>query len=1526
MLAFVFPGQGSQKVGMGQELAKETIFEARFGVDAFPFLGDYVILGRVIAPGACHLAMVVGAGELAWGEPPRRIADVVFPQPLVVPSQGDRAVQLVFTPLPADGHGPAAEFRLISFDDAAVGEESATHATGRVYHGGGAGIRPARIAPEALQERCPEAVDLTAAYAAIADRGLALGPRFRWVVAAWRGPGEALARLQRPDPIEDPQGYALHPGLLDASFQVAGLSRDPAEDPEPLLPFAVGQLLLHRPATGDAWWCHARRAADRAWDLRLLDDAGEAVAEVIGLELRAASAAALRPAEPWRGWLYALRWHARPLAAAPPRAAAAGHWTIIAADPGVGEAVATRLQGRGTPAVRLAPGEVAQAPLQTAADAGVVYLCDGPEADDQAAAAPERAVRLCDDVLRLVQALAAVAPPPRLWLVTRAAQALGDAAAVACDPAQGAVWGLARTVAWEHPGLRCTCVDLQGTAAADLDALAAELAADDPETQVAYRGGLRHVARLGRARLSTDPDFDPGRPRRVQLAEYGTVDQLRLVPLRRRPPAAGEVEIEVHAAGLNFRDVLIALGMLRDYYAEHLGIRHAADVPLGFECAGVVAAVGDGVAGLAVGDRVMALAAGGLARSVTLPAAAATRFPAGWTFEEAATVPMAFLTAWFALRQRAGLRSGESVLIHAAAGGVGQAAVQIAHAAGAVVFGTASPDKWDALRAQGVDHVLNSRGLDFATAIPALTAGRGVDVVLNSLTGAFIDRNLAVLSPRGRFVELCKLGIWDPEQVARRRPDVAYHVFDLGEEITRDPALLPRLWQALLPEFEAGRLQPLPRIVFPLGRVGEAFQCLQQARQVGKVVLAFGPAALPPVRGDGSYLVTGGLGTLGLQVAQLLADEGARHLVLTGRRGVSSDAARAGIARLEAAGVEVQVVAADIADRDAVARVLEVCHRSAPLRGVVHAAGVLDDGVLAQQTRPRLERVLAPKAWGAWQLHTLTRGMSLDFFVAFSSAASLLGSAGQGNYAAANAFLDALMERRRGEGLPGLSINWGPWSGAGMAAALEQRMQAQGLGMIPPEAGIEVLREVLRWGTPVPGIGGDAPLLEGGGAQVGVLRVDWAAFGRQFAAGRTPPLLADLMVSAAEHRRSASLLLAQELSLRQNSTGVNISLDRGLLQNYLQTLVALVLGLDAAGLDPQQPLSQAGLDSLMVIELRNSIQRDLQINMPIAVFFQNPSVAELASIVQGMLPAPPASGAPDVAPPVPAPAVRRSPLVPLQPKGSNPPFFCIHPWAGVVYPYLELARQMGPEQPFYGLQSAGLDASPDGTVEEMAARYLDAIRAFQSTAPYLIGGWSCGGLIAYEMARQLHDVGEDVGLVAIIDMPAPLRGHLAASFHVIKVVTEAIPSIWPFVYDYFRLASGNRPQEQGPHPGVVGSPDDGLPLTKLIATVGRELWSLWSRGSDSRRILRVLRHNLVATNRYAPQPYAGRVTLLRTETSLRSEKKDRTLGWGALVAGGVDVRVIPGTHLTCVLSPHVRAMAAQLGSCIDEALGQGKRI
>lgn len=1220
-------------------------FETLLRADSPAFLVDHQVAETVILPATAYCEIALAAGTAVNSEGAISLESVAIHQPLVLVPEVSTVVHCVLT--------PAAEttYRFEIFSLSAPGVEASSapeevwtlHADGTLL----TAMEPGGAVATSVPNVPSTSIDGSLLYQQFHQQGLNYGPAFQGVQQVWRTETEIIGKIQLPEPLaSDAERYVLHPALLDACFQILGVTADETETRSLYLPIAVGKLQIHQPMVPD-FWCRAENLRSESnqqvlrTDLVLFDDHGTVLAQVTDLTLRRVNRQALvRSLQPnLDDWLYRIDWRSLEAPIPAQQLGSEDTWLIFADESGTAEALVKHLEAAGATWLQVLPGaayrqinphlfEVNPANLEDfqrlvteglvskPAYKGIVYLWS---ATATPALTEEQVVRsqptICGGVLHLVQALtqAGTLAAPPLWLISRGTQTVAGVAPT--QPQAGSLWGLGRVLMLEHPDLRCRCLDLDpkpGTA--DGQQILAEIMANDSETQLAYRQNQRYGARLVRYRA---PALDAGSglaipksPYQARISEYGVLENLRLVPTERRSPGPDEVEIAVRAVGLNFRDVLNALGMMKSI-TEAMGVTDTAEVPFGGECAGVVTAVGANVQHLAIGDEVIAAQAlGSLSSHVVVSAAFVIPKPAALSYEAAATIPTAFLTAYHALYHRAQLQSGERILVHAAAGGVGQAAVQVAQWLGAEVWGTASEPKWSVLKDMGVNQVFNSRTLEFAEQIAALTHDHPINVVLNSLNGDFIPKTLSVLAEEGRFVEIGKLGIWSAEQMAEVRPDVTYLPFDLLEIALETPEHIGRWLQDLMPLFEQGALQPLPHRIFPIEQMVEAFRFMAQAKHIGKVVISLpaesrdlsqgaAPEAMA-IHSQGTYLVTGGLGALGQQVARWLAQQGARHIVLTGRR-VPGEAPI--LTELAQQGITVQALAADVSQQPAIATVIQQIKTTLPpLKGVFHVAGVLDDGLIAGQTWEQFERVMAPKVAGAWWLHEQTQAEELDYFVCFSSLAAVVGSPGQANYAAANAFMDALASYRQGLGLPGLSINWGPWSQSGMAAALQSRDQArwaaQGVSLIDPRQGIALLAQLVataQW------------------SQAIVLPVDWARYLAQMPPEMTPPLLEFV----AQDYSSAGAKVASFLPELEAATP---SQRKPLLLHHVQSNLARVLGLSAPEeLDPQQGLADLGMDSLMAVELRNRLQSSLGCPVPTTVVFDYPTITALVDYLAEVL-------------------------------------------------------------------------------------------------------------------------------------------------------------------------------------------------------------------------------------------------------------------------------------------------------------------
>ncbi|WP_439958717.1 SDR family NAD(P)-dependent oxidoreductase, partial [Saccharomonospora xinjiangensis] len=655
-------------------------------------------------------------------------------------------------------------------------------------------------------------------------------------------------------------------------------------------------------------------------------------------------------------------------------------------------------------------------------------------------------------------------------------------------------------------------------------------------------------------------------------------------PRGQEPLAPGEVRVSVRAAGVNFRDVMAALGMYPDV------------IEIGGEGAGIVVEVGAEVTGLACGDLVTGVFSGAFASEVVVDRRCLIAVPTGWSAVEAASVPSVFLTAYHGLVELAGLSAGRSVLIHAAAGGVGSAAVQVARAVGAEVFVTASPGKHAVLRDWGIpaERISSSRDLEFESRVLSATDGRGVDVVLNALAGPFVDASLRTLAPGGVLLEMGKTDLRDAGQVADEHPGVRYEPFDVSAlHPDRVAHALTRLGEL----FEQGVLTPPPITEFDVRRIRPALRALAGATLVGKAVLTV-PRPVPP---GTTVLITGGLGSLGRAVARhLVAVHGVTDLLLVSRRGENTPGAAAFVADLATLGARARVSSADVTDARAIAEAIDSIPEDRPLAGVVHAAGVVSDGVLATLDATRIDEVLAPKVTGAWNLHRATQHLDLPLFVTFSSVAGVWGAAGQAVYAAGNAFLDGLVAHRRALGLAGTALAWGPWSAdSGMTASLtstdRSRLSRGGVTPLTRERAMALL-DILLATRPTHAVPVDL--------DPAALR-DW---------DRVPELLRAL-VRARKTRapRRAATPTSTEIGWADRISGLAEPERRRQAVDTVRREAAAVLG--HAGADrvaADQPFSDLGFDSLTAVELRNRLRAATGLTLPATAVFDHPTPADLA--------------------------------------------------------------------------------------------------------------------------------------------------------------------------------------------------------------------------------------------------------------------------------------------------------------------------
>ncbi len=1080
-----------------------------------------------------------------------------------------------------------------------------------------------------------------------------------------------------------------------------------------------------------------------------------------------------------------------------------------------------------------------------------------------------------------------------------------------CDGiAASTLVGFSRVANNEHYPSCTKVLDLGGDRSESLlDTCIQEILSETKDAEVAFRAGIRHLPQLERVHPNELPirkqyafaNVTSPKSFRLESRSAGILTHLCWNETQVHEPGPDEIAIQVEAGGINFRDVMKALAT---YPGNPVDLHWYGD-----DFAGTVVAIGENVARIRTGDRVAGMAPYAFQSRINVDARMVFRIPTSFGFEEAATLPTVFLTAHYAMHHLARMMPRESILIHGGTGGVGQAAIQIAKKIGLTIFATAgSKEKHQLLKEQGVHHVLNSRTLEFSDRIKELTNGKGVDAVLNSLAGEFIPKSLELLAPYGRFLEIGKIDVYGNSKLGmiQLKDNISFFVIDLGQHQFCRRDHLAQLFEELSTEIHAGHYQPLPYKTFPISQCVDAFRYMAQGKHIGKNVLTFrdsnvsvGPTTNPEnkYRADGTYLITGGASGFCLELAKSMVQHGARHIVLMSRSGPRDGHSLNMIEEMRSAGATVLDARGDVSKLSDVQRVVATVEESMPkLVGVLHGAMLLDDEFIAELTTERFEAVLDVKAIGGWNLHCATLHLSLDDFICFSSVSTLLGAPRQSNYNAGNYFLDALAHYRRARGLASLTIDWGALRGAGFVERnlkTAEYLEKTGLLPIPVNEASRAFHQAVEFDIP----------------QVSIAKVDWN-LSASFA-----PLLKELSFFEQLIRTKKEAGASGSFASRLRSASADQRLD--LTKSFVAQQIAGVFGVTPENVEHETPLNQMGLDSLMAIELKNRVEKDVAISLPMNEILSGPTLSQLAKVILSQvekLEGPGSeSGLADER--VLTEAERQpdgeqdwSPLEPLNPINGTPPLFCVHPLGGDIQCYADLARYSN-GRPIVALRGRGSEGQfpPHHSMTEMIDDYLNAIRSVQESGPYHLAGWSAGGIFAYELARILIENGEEIGSLIIVDTPLP---SIYASVQLDDDVR--------FMLDLGRFANWFK--------GVSIDIDD--TMLENLSTMDED--SRWQFASDLaqssgafprgvptsyiRKVVQAAKAHATMIRGYDLKPIGATVNLIRPAqpdvlSQMTGQQLDNDLGWKKVFLDRLHLLESPGDHFTMMEGENAAALA-----------------
>ncbi|QUR66890.1 sulfolipid-1 biosynthesis phthioceranic/hydroxyphthioceranic acid synthase [Mycobacterium spongiae] len=1166
------------------EEPRRDVWQADIGTAALPWLDDHQIHNVAALPGAAYCEMALGAAASVFGDA-CEVRDVVFQQMLLLNEQ---------TPVSAVAsvRAPGVVDFVVETDQDG---ETAKHATA-VLHASQDDSPPPSYDVAELLAAHPALVNGSELRESLIERGIKLGPAFGGLASvrtAESGGSTVLAEVGLPGSIRfQGAAYGVHPALLDACFQsvAAHPGVETAGGGGLLLPLGVGLVRAYG-STRSARYCYTRMtsapkagATGGVADLDVLDEQGTVLLTVRGLRLGTGLSEEANRNRVLSERLLTIEWQQRALPDVD--RGDAGSWLLIDTSDSADLLVSTLSdalkshgdQGTECTTLRWSDGvdpatniELLGNHLRARPVGGVVVICQ-PPAGSQGEHSSVRGREQVRQLVRIARELAELeGEVPRLYLVTRQAEVVRPDDEVNLE--QAGLRGLLRVIGSEHPFLRATQIDVDEQS--DVEQVARQLLAGTEEDETAWRDGEWHRARLcptplGPEERRTTTVSQETEGMRLQIRTPGDLQTMEFVAFERVPPGPGQIEVAVSASSINFADVLVTFGR----YPSFEGRLPA----LGTDFTGVVTAVGPGVTDHRVGDRVGGMSPDGCwATFVTCDARLAAALPPGLTDGQAAAVTTAHATAWYGLNDLARIKAGDRVLIHSATGGVGQAAIAIARAAGAEIFATAGSEaRRELLHNMGIEHVYDSRSVEFAEQIRRDTDGYGVDIVLNSVTGAAQLAGLKLLALGGRFVEIGKRDIYGDTKLGLFpfRRNLTFYAVDLGLMSVSHPDQAKELLNTVYRLTAEGTL-PIPESThYPLAEAATAIRVMSAAEHTGKLVLdiprtgrssvVMPPAQVPVFRADGAYIVTGGLGGLGLFLASKMAAAGCGRIVLTARS-QPNPKARQAIDRLRATGADIVVECGNIAEADTADRLVSAATATGlPVRGVLHAAAVVEDATLSNITDELIDRDWAPKVFGAWHLHRATDGQPVDWFCLFSSGAALLGSPGQGAYAAPNSWLDAFAHWRRAAGLPATAIAWGAWAEVGRATFLAEGGEV----MISPDEGAYAFETLLRHDRTYTGY-------------VPIIGAPWLS-----ALVQRGPF--------AEMFKSTGLGAAGPSKFRSELIALPPEEWPGRLRRLLVEQASLIL---RRTVDADRPFVEYGLDSLGMLELRTRVETEIGIRL-----------------------------------------------------------------------------------------------------------------------------------------------------------------------------------------------------------------------------------------------------------------------------------------------------------------------------------------
>ena len=1189
-------------------------WETEFSDQFFPFMQDHQINGKVVFPGAAYVELMFHIVYERFKGLKSQIENIQFDQMLI---ENTTQIQTIRSELNA-----ATKTVSIFSNTHSNRRDWKLHAHGRIIPGAFDGCLQS-INQQDWLNQCTQHIDVDALYEQLSAMGLHYGACFQTISQLSVGENTVRSVLQSsPDQLRQMTTPYLNPTLLDGAFQsLIALVLNEQNQLTLYVPVNIKKIKLYQPITEECV-CYAALVEKTPKKIKanitLTDKTGAVLAEIEELGCRA-----IEPSEEAKQQLfYGWDWSVHQLRQQHAQPDSNRKWLIFASgELPIEQAVLSDFINFVNDIRFVFPGDSYEYDNQQ------TYVIDPGNNDDYktliTSAKPDQILYLWSiksrhtpssqnvmnavmPMVRLCQAIQRQNYPTHVKLLTINAQKLRSDQRLQLNAAP--LWSLSQLIMNECGQIRCSLFDLE-----DQFSHFRKLTQYLLQTELneyAFRGNKVYTRTL--QPLSLEENNNEQRLRKVcpsttaiKLIQQkkGFIDSLAFYQSERVTPKDNEVEIQVKSFALNYKDILKAYNRLPDYVLENT---YFGD-NLGMENSGIITRVGQRVEGIQVGDEVVNPTPDAFQSFITIPTTYVTPKPKPLSFDEA-PVMTGYLAALRGIVDIARLQKNEKILIHNATGGVGIAALQIAQMTGAEIYATAgTTEKRQYLKDQGIEHIYDSRTLLFAEEILHDTGGYGVDVVINAIAGDTLYKSFELLAPYGRFIEIGKKDIGEnaglPMWTFNR--NITFASVDIDRMFLERVEESQNLLKRIVDHFNRGDFKPNPIVKFSAAEVVGAFKFMAQNKHIGKVVVSMEADQVPAlaaktdkqvVHPSGTYLITGGTGGFGLEVAKWLVAKGAKYLVLCSRRGAASHECKQFLSDYAHTDIHIRAESLDITDKIAVKKLIDVIQSSRhPVRGIFHSAMTLDDGYLMDMTPERFEKVLAVKVDGAMNLFDAIKESTLDYFISFSSISSIIGNPGQANYVVANSFLDQFSEMLRMHNISGITINWGVFLDTGVVKRskdVKKMLELTGITGFSTSQALTCMQTVIEKAFP----------------QVGVFDVDWQIWSTNNPESATHPKFSKL--TGFDNQSDAQKAFILELLACDSREA-----QKNRVISEIKQQLSKILKIPEDKADTSISISHLGIDSLSTVELRHAIEQKTGVNVKVVQLMEGPSIQELGQFV-----------------------------------------------------------------------------------------------------------------------------------------------------------------------------------------------------------------------------------------------------------------------------------------------------------------------